>query len=66
MQALPTNFPFTKEGFGGFQQYVTSCVDAFQQRLNALDRRTEELGSQVHDLQQRFNELTRQTRENTQ
>ncbi|XP_076904844.1 uncharacterized protein LOC143560426 [Bidens hawaiensis] len=65
-EACPTNFSFTKEGFGGFQQYVTSCVDAFQQRLDALNMRTEELGSQVHILRQRFNELTGQTQENTQ
>ncbi|KAI3716673.1 hypothetical protein L1987_67706 [Smallanthus sonchifolius] len=64
-KASTTNFPYTREGFSGFQQYVSSRMDVLQQRLDALERRAEECDSSVHFLQQRHNELMGQARENS-
>ncbi|KAK9072798.1 hypothetical protein SSX86_009233 [Deinandra increscens subsp. villosa] len=64
-EATTTDFPYTKEGFSGFQKHLSSCMNALMQRMDALERRSEERDSRVRFLEQRYYELMGQVQENS-
>ncbi|KAJ0952627.1 putative transcription factor C2H2 family [Helianthus annuus] len=57
-EASTINFPYTREGFNEFQQYVFSCMDELKQRAEDFD-------SRLHILQQICDELRAQAPENS-